>query len=121
MVGGPGQANEPCSRCKKHNLSCKIDINFKRVKKRGLVALFEVLKTTLTQLNDRKYEELQREIEHLRSKLADREVQNNPRSHHQYGIQNRGSLAKPGPILPSSQRLEDIELSGERVENLFHE
>ena len=38
VVGEPGQTHAPCSRCKKHGLQCKIDANFKRVKKRGSVA-----------------------------------------------------------------------------------
>jgi hypothetical protein len=66
----------------------------------------------------RKYEELQREVEELRRKPAEREAQDNPKS---YGIQNEGSLAKPTHTLPSSQRLEDIELSSEQIARLYNE
>ena len=123
VVGEPGQTLTPCSRCKKHNLQCKIDANFKRVKKRGL-AIPEISSPSSVEAHTRthrKYEELQREVEELRAKLAERRQEEASKVQHPYGIQNEVSISKSGLSLPSMQRLEDISLSGQRIAHLYNE
>lgn len=48
-------------------------------------------------------------------------MQDTRKSHDQYGIQIEAPSVKLGQTLPSSQRLEDLELSGTRIGHLFHE
>ena len=75
----------------------------------------------LIRRNPRKYEELQREVEELRAKLAERRQEDVSKAQLPYGIQNEATVSKSGLSLPSMQRLEDISLSGQRITLLYNE
>jgi hypothetical protein len=66
-------------------------------------------------VNSQKYEELQREVEELRAKLAERRQEEVSKVQPPYGIQIEGPTSKSGLSLPS------ISLSGQRITHLYNE
>ncbi|PSS22096.1 hypothetical protein M430DRAFT_40881 [Amorphotheca resinae ATCC 22711] len=105
VISEPGEANQSCARCRKYKLQCIVDDNFKRVKKRG------------------KFEELQREVEELRRRLAIAAPQDGDPLPYVRRVDDGVSTQSydVSASAPSMQQLENISLSGERVAHLYDE